>query len=199
MKTMTFGGRIVNLWEASVVWLAAFIVVGSIAGCAYLFLAPADANGSPIPGSGGDATRTATGPTNQASPADLRVITDAKYGKILVNANGQALYRHDVDPPNQATCTGACTIMWLPATVTDTPVAGAGIDASKLTTVAGINGAQLTYAGHPLYRFAKDLDPEDRYGEGAFQVWWLVGPAGQEITAAIPSTAKPATKASTGY
>jgi predicted lipoprotein with Yx(FWY)xxD motif len=197
MKPVTFRGRIVNLWDTSVGWLAAFIIMGSIAGCAYLFLAPATANSSPIPTTKDDATRN---PNGQASPpADLKVIIDAKYGKILVNADGHALYRRDTDPPNQATCTNACATMWPPATVTATPVAGTGIDTSKLTTIAGSNGTQLTFAGHPLYQYAKDLDLEDRYGEGAFQVWWLVGPDGQEITAAAHTTAKPATKAGSGY
>lgn len=104
MKTVTFRGRIVNLWEASVGWLAAFIIVGSVAGCAYLFLAPANANGSPVSSTGNDPIRTPTGQAGQASPPpDLKVVTDAKYGKILVTAQGQALYRrvptHPTRPP----------------------------------------------------------------------------------------------------
>ena len=99
---------------------------------------------------------------------------------------------------NEATCTDTCAAMWPPATVIGTPTGGGGIDASKLGTVARENGTQITYAGHPLYLSAKDLDSRDRYGEGAFRVWWLVGPDGQEITAsATHTTVKPAPKA--GY
>ena len=199
MKHGTRGG-VVDRWETSVVWLAGFIVVCVVAGCAYLFLAPTDASGSERQANTPNgAIDSQTGQSNQgATTTDLNVVTDAEYGKILVNAEGHALYRLDTDPPNEATCTDTCAAMWPPATVIGTPTGGSGIDASKLGTVARENGTQITYAGHPLYLNAKDLAPRDRNGEGAFRVWWLVGPDGQEITAAVThTTVKPAAKS--GY
>ena len=163
-------------WEASVVGLAAFIGTALAAATAFLFLAPTTAVGSP------HVTPRA------ATLISVEVVRDPEYGRIVVDAAGYALYRLDSDPPNTATCTGYCLAMWKPATVPGAPVAGPGINPSLLSTIAVPAGAQLTYAGHPLYRFVGDHTPDARAGEGSFGVWWLVGPKGQEITAPVAAS-----------
>lgn len=43
---------------------------------------------------------------------------------------------------------------------------------------------QVTYHGHPLYRFAKDEDSSDTYGQGVDGFgarWWVVAPTGEAI------------------
>ena len=165
-----------RVWEASVVGLAAFIAAALTAATAFLFLAPTAAGGSP------HVTPRA------ASLVSVEVVRDPEYGKIVVDAAGYALYRLDSDPPDATTCIRACLEFWAPATVPGAPVAGAGIHAALLGTIAVPAGAQLTYADHPLYRFVGDRKPGDRRGEGIADVWWLVGPKGQEITAPVASS-----------
>jgi predicted lipoprotein with Yx(FWY)xxD motif len=44
---------------------------------------------------------------------------------------------------------------------------------------------ELTYNGHPLYRFASDVKPGEITGQGnpTFGApWWLVSPVGNAIT-----------------
>jgi predicted lipoprotein with Yx(FWY)xxD motif len=132
--------------------------------------------------------------SNQAAATPtLKAATDAKYGKILVNADGMTLYQRDTDTSTSVTCTGACATIWPPVTVTDKAVVGTGINQSLLGTVAGANGTQITYAGHPLYRYSKDLAVGDTNGEGVAGVWWTLGTDGQKITAPAPATTAPPT------
>jgi predicted lipoprotein with Yx(FWY)xxD motif len=110
-------------------------------------------------------------------------VADSKLGKILVNGDGATLYQRDSDTSSVVTCTGACATTWPPAIMPDKPVPGVGLDASKLTTIAGPNGTQLLYNGHPLYRFANDRAAGDVNGQGfAGGTWWVLGPDGQKIT-----------------
>lgn len=41
--------------------------------------------------------------------------------------------------------------------------------------------AQVTYAGHPLYRYSGDDVPGDTNGHGFNDVWFLVSPEGQAL------------------
>jgi predicted lipoprotein with Yx(FWY)xxD motif len=131
---------------------------------------------------------------NAATPT-VKAVRNATYGNIIVNADGSTLYQRDSDTATSVTCTGACAGIWPPAIATGTPTAGAGLDQTKLTTVAGPNGNQLVYAGHPLYRFSQDSAPGSVNGEGVAGVWWILGADGQKVTAATtPTTTSPAGK-----
>jgi predicted lipoprotein with Yx(FWY)xxD motif len=66
------------------------------------------------------------------------------------------------------------------------------VRARLLGTVRRPDGRlQVTYAGHPLYRFAGDLvdgngTPPDRtpgqaHGQGYVGLWWAVSPSGKAI------------------
>jgi predicted lipoprotein with Yx(FWY)xxD motif len=121
--------------------------------------------------------------SNAAAATPTLKSADSKFGKLLVTDDGMTLYERDTDTPTQVSCTGACATIWPPAIVTDTPVAGIGIDPSKVGTIAGPNGNQLTYASHPLYRFSRDAAVGDTNGEGTAGVWWVLGTDGLKITA----------------
>ncbi len=86
---------------------------------------------------------------------------------------------------SKSTCNGACAKGWPPVTTSGTPKAGHGVKASLLKTSkrAG-GGTQVTYAGHPVYRFVGDAKPGQTNGEGvnAFGAeWYMVSPAGRAI------------------
>jgi predicted lipoprotein with Yx(FWY)xxD motif len=64
---------------------------------------------------------------------------------------------------------------------------GAGLTASKLGTIARTDGKpELTYNGHPLYRYAADAKPGDTNGQGATAFgggWFALTAAGNIATA----------------
>ena len=106
-------------------------------------------------------------------------------GSFLVDSMGRSLYIFMNDTQNGGTsaCTGACAANWPALTVTETPVAGDGVDATMLGTITLPDGSmQATYNGWPLYYFAKDINPGDTNGQGVNGIWYLVAPAGSAIT-----------------
>ena len=106
-------------------------------------------------------------------------------GTYLVDANGMTLYLFEADTSTTSTCSGACASAWPPATVDGTPKATGAADAGKLGTTKRSDGTeQLTYAGHPLYRYGGDSAPGDMNGAGseAFGAeWYPVTPAGKTL------------------
>jgi predicted lipoprotein with Yx(FWY)xxD motif len=66
---------------------------------------------------------------------------------------------------------------------TGDPVAGDGIDASKLGTTTRTDGTvQVTYNGWPLYYYVKDAQAGDVVGQGVGSVWYVISPAGEMVT-----------------
>jgi predicted lipoprotein with Yx(FWY)xxD motif len=114
-------------------------------------------------------------------------------GTILVDAKGRTLYLFEKDTNNKSKCSGQCAVNWPPAPAGSHPQTGGGASASKLGTTRRSDGrTQLTYAGHPLYRFVADQNkPGSTKGEGidAFGAkWFVVGPSGKKIEKASGSS-----------
>src|SRR5689334_4272292 len=104
-------------------------------------------------------TAAAAAPSSTTAPAPATIkLGTTRLGSVLVDANGMTLYQLDRDSATMASCTGACTSLWPPVVVGAgaTPIAGAGLDATKIALVTGANGQQVEYGGHPLYRFVND-------------------------------------------
>ena len=112
-------------------------------------------------------------------------------GPHLANGTGRALYLFVPDSAGKSVCNGACAVAWPPYVTKGTPKAGAGVDATKLSTIKRDDGStQVAYNGHPLYFFKGDQSAGTTAGQGlnAFGgLWWLVSPTG----AAIKSTVTP--------
>jgi predicted lipoprotein with Yx(FWY)xxD motif len=111
----------------------------------------------------------------QAGPA-LQTKQDKTLGTILADAKGLTLYAFTKDAPNQSNCTGQCATNWPPLTATAGPALAAGLQGTLGTTARPDGTSQLTYNGMPLYRFAKDQDAGDAYGQGVGGVWFVVAP-----------------------
>jgi predicted lipoprotein with Yx(FWY)xxD motif len=98
-------------------------------------------------------------------------------GKVLVDSSGRTLYLFEKDRNGRSACSGSCAGNWPPVTVTGKPTAGAGVMASLLGTTRRSDGTEeVTYAGHPLYRYAGDAKAGDTNGEGLniFGAEWYV-------------------------
>jgi predicted lipoprotein with Yx(FWY)xxD motif len=90
-------------------------------------------------------------------------------GQVLVDSEGHTLYGFSDDSAKAATCAGACAKAWPPLLVEHgEPHPSNGATASRLGTVTRADGSrQVTYAGHPLYRFSGDKNPGEAGGQGA--------------------------------
>jgi predicted lipoprotein with Yx(FWY)xxD motif len=128
-----------------------------------------------------------------ASASGGTVITTAtsSAGTVLTSGSGKAVYLWAKDTGDMSNCNGACAGAWPPVTTTGTATAAGGAKASDIGTITRSDGTkQVTYDGHPLYYFSGDSGPGTATGQGsdAFGAqWWLVTPAGSDVTAAVTS------------
>jgi predicted lipoprotein with Yx(FWY)xxD motif len=128
-------------------------------------------------------------------------------GRVIVDAKGRTLYRFLHDHGTRSTCSGACAAAWPPALVKGKPTVGKGLAKRKVGTTRRADGTrQLTYRGHPLYRFAGDANqPGKVTGQGinAFGGrWWVVDAKGRSVTksaAAATATRAPMPTDGSGY
>ena len=122
-----------------------------------------------------------------APPAPVTLESaSSRYGRVLVDARGRALYLFTRDAPGSSRCRGACARAWPPYTVHAKGRAARGAHSSLLGLVRRSDGSrQLTYKGHPLYHYIGDRRPGqilcqdvEEYGGH----WWVVSPSGAPVT-----------------
>ncbi|MEU5622588.1 hypothetical protein ACIPH4_06505 [Streptomyces tendae] len=162
----------------------ALLVAGAAAGCS-------DDGGGGSAGAtetrnAADAPDTDVVPAATSSSAPAVDVKDGTYGKSLVDEKGRTLYLFEKDSKDKSKCDGDCAKAWPPFTVKATPTAGKGVKKDLLKTTKRDDGSeQVTYNGHPLYRFADDQKPGDTNGQDvdAFGAkWFVVNPDGDKIT-----------------
>jgi predicted lipoprotein with Yx(FWY)xxD motif len=144
-------------------------------------------------GSSTSGSAYSAGPYGSAAMASARSATGAtrigvassRLGRIVVDGKGRTLYLFEKDKNRRSACYGQCATYWPPLLTHAKPVARAGAKQSLLGTTRRANGSQqVTYGGHPLYRFALDRKPGQIKGEGLQDFgggWDVVSPAGKKI------------------
>jgi predicted lipoprotein with Yx(FWY)xxD motif len=151
---------------------------------------------------GGGGATAATPKTSSGASATVGV-AKSNLGSILVNSAGRTLYLFKADVGATSACSGACAIAWPPLLATGNPTAGTGLTASKLATITRSDGTrQVTYNGHPLYRFSQDTKPGQTHGQGvtAFgAAWFALTPTGTQASAPAPSSGGGAVSGGGGY
>jgi predicted lipoprotein with Yx(FWY)xxD motif len=96
----------------------------------------------------------------------VHTVKVGKYGTILVNARGLALYTYSKDTKNHSTVTGQLLAFW-PALVVPASVTPAGTHVTGLGVAMRSNGQhQVTYHGKPLYLFTSDKKAGQVTGQG---------------------------------
>jgi predicted lipoprotein with Yx(FWY)xxD motif len=133
----------------------------------------------------GVAGGTATVALSKGSSATIKT-RSTSLGTVLVDAKGRTAYLFEKDKKGKSSCSGQCAVNWPPVLTSGKPKAGGGAAASRLGTTRRADGTtQVTYAGHPLYRFVADKNqPGSTKGEGidAFGAeWYVVGTNGKKI------------------
>ncbi|MGW7518273.1 SCO0930 family lipoprotein [Streptomyces sp. NPDC054796] len=137
-------------------------------------------------GSGADKGSAQTGKGEgkgkRAAARTLAVRDVAKLGEVVTDSKGWTLYRFDEDTasPPRSSCEGTCAEAWPPVPAADATAAD-GIAPERLGKVERADGTwQLTLAGWPVYRYAKDTAPGDTKGHGVGGTWNALAPDGKK-------------------
>ena len=124
----------------------------------------------------------AAAPSGAAATVSLRKLN---VGNALVDSQGRTLYLFEADKGPMSTCNGACASLWPPDMTSGKPKAGPGVDAAKLGTTKRSDGTlEVTYNGHPLYRYAPDTKAGQDTGQGLNQFgakWYVLAASGSKI------------------
>lgn len=106
------------------------------------------------------------------------------YGTVIFTGQNRSIYLFARDR-GSSTCYGACAKTWPPVLTKAKPTAGPGVRAKLLGTVRRKGGTlQVTYAGHPLYRFIGDTKPGEITCQNVSEFgakWLVVTPAGKAV------------------
>jgi predicted lipoprotein with Yx(FWY)xxD motif len=112
----------------------------------------------------------------------IKILDHSRFGPMLFDRRGQAIYGFTYDRRNRSRCYGSCARAWPPVLTRGRPIAGRNVDRDKLGTTRRRDGRlQVTYDGHPLYFYVN---------EGRLQVfcqrvfsygglWLVVRPSGR--------------------
>jgi predicted lipoprotein with Yx(FWY)xxD motif len=138
-------------------------------------------------GGGGGATAASPPPkTASGHAATVGAAKEGSLGTILVDSRGRTLYLFQKDSGTNSACSGACATNWPPLRASGKSTVGGGASASQLGTTARSDGKpQVTYNGHPLYRFVGDKKPGDTNGQGLTAFggsWFALTAAGNQVS-----------------
>ena len=124
-----------------------------------------------------------TGQAGASRGVTLKVVP-SRYGKVVADSKGEALYVFTKDGRGRSQCYDACAHAWPPFLTKGKPRAAKGINASRLGTRRRKDGKlQVTYRGQPLYYYVGDKpgvilcqDVNEFGGD-----WLVVAPSGRAI------------------
>jgi predicted lipoprotein with Yx(FWY)xxD motif len=145
-------------------------------------------------GGGGNPASAASTPPKAAGgqTATIGVADAGSLGKVLVDSSGRTLYLFQKDSGTTSACTGPCAVAWPPLRASGKPAVGAGLSASRIGKTPRSDGkAQITYNGHPLYRFQGDKKPGDTNGQGISAFgggWFALSSAGDMVSGSSSSS-----------
>ena len=130
------------------------------------------ASSSAPPSSAATATASASATASATAGAAPVVVVHTsavtvagKSENVLTNAQGFTLYYHTTDTPTSV-CSGACATAWPPVLLpSGTPGSSLSLPGT-LGVETNANGRQVTYNGHPLYRWTRDTSAGQTTGEG---------------------------------
>lgn len=127
----------------------------------------------------------ALGSSQRAAGAATVTAHASRFGKVLFDGRGRALYLFKRDKGSRSTCSAACAKAWPPFLTTKAPKAGAGARAGLLGATKRADGTlQVTYAGHPLYHYTGDKKAGQIKCENVVSfggLWLVVSPGGAAV------------------
>ena len=126
-------------------------------------------------------------PAAHAARAQKIQLRHTSLGSVIVDSSGFTLYRFSKDSGKQNTClkTSECSTTWPALETSGQPTVGPGLKASLVSTIALPGGKrQVTYAGHPLYRYAAGTERGETSYAGVKQfggTWYAVSASGGNV------------------
>lgn len=114
----------------------------------------------------------------------IRVIDHARFGPILFDGRGQAIYAFTYDRGTRSRCYGGCARAWPPVYTRGAPRAGRNVRRGLLGTTRRRDGRrQVTYAGRPLYFYVNE-GRRQVFCHRVFSfggLWLVVRPSGRVV------------------
>ena len=132
-------------------------------------------------------TAVAAAGTPHAAKPPGSVVTahDSRYGTVLFDGRGRALYLFTRERGRTPACYGACAQAWPPFTTRGRPRGGRGARGSLVGSARRSDGTlQVTYRGHPLYYYVGDRRPGDILCQNVVEfggTWLVVKPSGAPV------------------
>ena len=124
-------------------------------------------------------------PAATAAAAPTLRARDSRFGRVLFDRRGFALYIFTRDPRGRSVCTGPCAKAWPPLIVHRRPTAGRGVRRGLLGTTRRRDGRrQVTYAGRPLYFYIGDTRPGQISCQNVVEfggTWLVQSPGGAPV------------------
>ena len=134
-----------------------------------------------------ESSSTPAAPSSTTSvPAAFIATKPSKLGPALASGpKSRTVYLFEADKGLVSACTGACAQVWPPVTTGGSPKAAGSAVAANLGTLTRPDGRmQVTYKGHPLYFYSKDMDASDSYGQAIKSFgadWYMLKPSGSKL------------------
>ena len=153
-------------------------------------------------GSGPDSTETASStafgagssaltaqhgqPIAQTSRHSELTLIVSRFGRMLADGKGNALYVFTRDKSDSSRCKGACARAWPPLKTRRKPTAGSGVRKKLLGITRRRNGSkQVTYKGKPLYYYSNEGAPGSVGCQNVLSFggrWFVANKKGKAIT-----------------
>jgi predicted lipoprotein with Yx(FWY)xxD motif len=129
--------------------------------------------------------KAAAAPVKKAGKRTFVKVRTTRYGRILTDGRGRALYLFTKEKSRRAACYGQCAKAWPPFYARGKPAAGKGVKQGGIgVTVRRGKRRQVTYNGHPLYYYVTDKAPGQVTCQDVTEyggTWLVVGPSGKAI------------------
>jgi predicted lipoprotein with Yx(FWY)xxD motif len=121
-----------------------------------------------------------TAPNNVIAPIvpanNIQLITNAKFGSMLADSMGRALYFFATDFNMASNCNGGCAVVW-PVFYQPNLVLPKGLNAADFSTITRADGTkQTTYKNWPLYYYKSDVNITDVNGDNVGGTWFVAKP-----------------------
>ncbi len=139
----------------------------------------------------GSLSRSADARAGRRAADDARAsatltVRSTRYGRILVDGRGRALYAFTRDPQGgRSQCYGDCASAWPVYFAKAGLTAGSGVKQSLIGTTRRRDGRrQVTYNGRPLYYYMGDKSPGQVLCQNVAEfggTWLVVRPSGRLV------------------
>jgi predicted lipoprotein with Yx(FWY)xxD motif len=112
-------------------------------------------------------------------------VMDSRYGRMLFDGKGRALYLFTREGSSRSRCYGDCARAWPPFLTKGKPRARGDVKSTLLGTTRRRDGKkQVTYGGHPLYYYVSDRKPGQVTCQDVAEfggTWLVISPRGRAI------------------